>query len=238
MALAIVSENISALCRAALAKEGFAVHSCPTSQRLPAPIAHHPDMLMAHIGKNLFCHEEYRRGNAPFFSKLSSLLPHIQVIELPDAPGECYPMDCAYNFLRMGGKVFFNPKGFSPALTKNLSACGLRACYTRQGYTACTVRALGARHAITADKGMAAVLTREGISVLTIREGHIILPPYAHGFIGGASGCFGNTVYFFGDYTAHPDANAMQNFAKAAGFRLKSLSTEPLCDLGGILFIE
>lgn len=238
MALAIVSKKISAPCRTALAKEGFSVLSCPSHKRLPAPIAHHPDMLMARIGKNLFCHEEYRRENAPFFSELSSLCSHIQVIGLPDAPGERYPKDCAYNFLRMGEKAFFNPKGLSPALMQTLSAYGLHACHTHQGYTACTVRALGAHHAITADQGMAAALTREEISVLPIREGHIALPPYAHGFIGGASGCFQNTVYFLGDYTAHPDAEVMRRFADEAGFALKSLSCEPLCDLGGILFIE
>ncbi len=238
MAVAIVSEKISEPCRATLAQEGFFVLPCPSSRYLPAPIAHHPDMQMVILGKSVFCHEGYLNENAAFFSELSALFPHIQVVGLPDAPGKNYPLDCAYNLLKMGEKAFYNPKGLSPALAHILSKNGLYARHTRQGYTACTVRALGERHAITADLGMAAVLTCEGISVLTVGEGHIALPPYAHGFIGGASGCFGRTVYFLGDISTHPDYERMECFAKEAGFSLRSLSGEPLCDLGGILFIE
>jgi len=238
MPIAIVSEQTSIAHRNALESEGFAVLPCPPSRDLPAPIAHHPDMVMARLGETFFCHEGYFSENGAFFSALSALCPHIRVVGLSDAPGARYPSDCAYNLLKMGERAFFNPKGLSPTLTRILSKNGLYACHTRQGYAACTVCALGERHAITADRGMAAALTREGISVLTIREGHIALVPYAHGFIGGASGCFQSTVYFFGDLASHLDAEAMHCFAGEAGFSLKSLSSEPLCDLGGILFIE
>jgi hypothetical protein len=84
----------------------------------------------------------------------------------------------------------------------------------------------------------ARALAAAGIRVLKIREGGISLPPYAHGFIGGASGCFGGTVYFYGDLHTHPDGAAMEDFIGAAGFFAKSLSKEPLIDLGGMLFIE
>lgn len=238
MPIAIVSEQTSIAQRRALESEGFAVLPCPPSRNLPAPIAHHPDMVMARLGDAIFCHEGYFSENGAFFSALSALCPHIRVVGLSDAPGAQYPLDCAYNLLKMSERVFFNPKGLSPALANIMADRGLKACHTRQGYTACAVRALGERHAITADRGMAAVLTREGISVLTIREGHIALVPYAHGFIGGASGCYKSTAYFFGRIEAHPDFDFMRRFAKEAGFSLKSLSSEPLCDLGGILFIE
>ena len=238
MAIAIVSRRISAPCRAALEGEGFSVLPCPESKELPPPIAHHPDMIMASILGRIYCHETYIKETEAFFHVLHSLAPHLEVIGLPDAPGASYPTDCAYNLLPMGDKVFYNPKGLSPALSDVLSKNELRACHTRQGYTACTVRALGAHHAITADAGMAAALMREGISALTIEEGHIALPPYAHGFIGGASGCFHKTAYFFGDIKKHPDHRAIERFSREAGFSMRSLSDAPLCDLGGILFIE
>lgn len=238
MPTAIVSERTSIAHRRALEREGFAVISCPVSRWLPAPIAHHPDAVMTRLGEAFFCYEGYFFENGAFFSALSALCPHIRVIGLPDAPGMQYPLDCAYNLLKMGERVFFNPKGLAPALTSIIVERGLKACHTRQGYAACTVRALGDRYAITADHGMAAALAEEGISVLSIREGNISLPPYAHGFIGGASGCFQNTAYFFGDLATHPDFDAMRCFASEAGFSLRSLSSEPLCDLGGILFIE
>ncbi len=238
MPTAIVSERTSIAHRRALEREGFAVLICPVSRWLPDPIAHHPDMVMALLGETFFCYEGYFAENGAFFSALSALCPHIRVVGLSDAPGARFPADCAYNLLKMGKSVFFNPKGLAPTLANVISHRGLKACHTRQGYAACTVRALGDRYAITSDAGMAAALADEGISVLSIREGNISLPPYAHGFIGGASGCFQNTAYFLGDLAAHPDYDAMRHFASEAGFSLRSLSSEPLCDLGGIHFIE
>lgn len=238
MPIAIVSEKISEAQSAALKREGFAVLPCPPLRRIGAPIAHHPDMLMAVIEGALFCCEEYFKENGVFFSVLASLCPNLQVIPLPDAPDALYPKDCAYNLLPMGKRIFFNPQGIAPSLARVLAEKGMISCHTRQGYAACTVRAMGEGHAITADRGMAKILAQEGISVLLIREGGIALPPYTHGFIGGASGCFGNAVYFSGKIEAHPDYVAIRQFANEAGFRMISLSEEPLCDIGGILFIE
>ena len=238
MALAIVSERIREEDRSALEKEGFSILPCPRQPLLPAPIADHPDAILAILGESLYCYEGYKNANADFFSALTALRPNLKVIMLPDAPAGAYPRDCAYNLLCLGRQVFYNPKGISPALACACEAEGFLAHAVHQGYAACTVRAIGEGHAITADAGMARALEATGIRVLKIREGGISLPPYAHGFIGGASGCFGGKVYFYGDLHAHPDGAAMEEFIRAAGFSAKSLSAEPLIDLGGMLFIE
>ena len=238
MALAIVSKKIRKEDRAALEAEGFSVLPCPSLPLLPGPISDHPDAIMAILGENLYCYEGYRNANASFFIALAEHRPNLKIIALPDAPEGAYPRDCAYNVLCLGKQVFYNPKGISPSLADACEAEGFLAHAVHQGYAACTVRAIGKGHAITADAGMAKALEKDGIHVLKIRDGGISLPPYAHGFIGGASGCFGGTVYFYGDFRLHPDGEAMENFIKDAGFSAKSLSKEPLIDLGGILFIE
>ena len=51
-------------------------------------------------------------------------------------------------------------------------------------------------------------------------------------------GTSGSTAYFLGDITRHPSYGAMHGFADRAGFSLRSLSSEPLRDLGGIFFLE
>ncbi len=238
MAIAIVSERIRATERAALEKEGFTVLICPPSPLLAAPISHHPDALMALLDHRLYCYEGYYRENSSFFDALTALCPHLEIHRLPDAPGRLYPSDCTYNLLRIGRHVFYNPKGLSPLLAEACEKEGFRLHSVHQGYAACTVCAIDGQHAITADIGMAKALMREKISVLKIREGGISLPPYAHGFIGGASGCHGQRVYFFGDISTHPDHHQIMHFLSEAGFAPISLSSEPLCDLGGILFIE
>ena len=238
MALAIVSERIKAQEKAALEAEGFSVLSCPASPLLPPPIAHHPDAIMALLGKTLYCYEGYYKENAAFFEALAKACPHLTVQTLKDAQTSLYPGDCAYNLLFIGRHAFFNPKGLSPALSEACEADGFFIHPVHQGYAACTVCALGDRHAITADGGMEKALRREGISVLKIAEGGISLPPYESGFIGGASGCYEKKVYFFGNITKHPSHKEIARFLSQAGFLPVSLSKEPLCDLGGILFIE
>lgn len=238
MALAIVSEKIREEDRAALKSAGFSILPCPRFSNLPAPIADHPDAILAILGERLYCYEGYRNANADFFATLTELRPNLKIIALPDAPAGAYPRDCAYNLLCLGRQIFYNPKGISPALARACEEEGFSAHTVHQGYTACTVRAIGESHAITADAGMTRALAAAGIRVLKIREGGISLPPYAHGFIGGASGYFGGTVYFYGDLHTHPDGAAMEDFIGAAGFFAKSLSKEPLIDLGGMLFIE
>lgn len=238
MALAIVSERIKAQEKAALENEGFTVLSCPSSPLLPPPIAHHPDAIMAVLGKELYCYEGYYKENTAFFEVLAAACPHLTVRPLKDAQTSLYPGDCAYNLLSIGRHAFYNPKGLSAALSLACEKDGLISHHVHQGYAACTVCVVGDRLAITADSGMEKALAHEGISVLKIAEGGISLPPYASGFIGGASGCYEKKVYFFGDITKHPSHKEIARFLSEAGFIPVSLSEDPLCDLGGILFIE
>ena len=233
MAIAIVSPRICDECRAALAAEGFSVRLCPESDALPAPICHHPDSLMAHFSGRLFCPTDYYNKNTAFFSSLG-----YPVHTVEERHGGAYPEDCAFNLLTLGKNAFFHPRALPTAIKDALHGLGYRALPTRQGYAACSVCRVDGTHAITADMGMARVLKKAGVTVLSIEEGGILLPPYAHGFIGGASGVYGNRVYFFGDIKKHPSYAAIEDFLGRAGFTPVSLSGGPLRDLGGILFLQ
>jgi hypothetical protein len=92
-------------------------------------------------------------------------------------------------------------------------------------------------NAITADPGIYKKLTSLGINTLLIKCGGISLPPYEYGFIGGASGVDGDTVFFLGNLDLHPSANEIKDFIMGLGMRVISLSDEPLSDLGGLIFI-
>lgn len=238
MAVAIVSEKISALCRASLIGEGFSLLTLPASKRLSAPVSHHPDTVLARLGRDIYCPEDYFFENGDFFQRLTALCKGLRVHPLSRRHEGRYPEECAYNMLTAAHTVYFNERALAPEIAAAAREMGYRTVFTRQGYAACTVLMLGPRRAITADAGMARVLKENGVRVLLIREGGILLPPYGYGFIGGASGVFGNTVYFFGEVRKHPSYEDMRQFAADAGFTLKSLSSEPLRDLGGILFAE
>jgi hypothetical protein len=86
--------------------------------------------------------------------------------------------------------------------------------------------------------GIANKLRNLGVNVLLIEPGHISLPPYEYGFIGGASGVCGDKVYFLGNIKLHPDGERMEKFIRDAGLIPVNLSDEPLVDLGGLMFIS
>ena len=117
-------------------------------------------------------------------------------------------------------------------------AAGLEINNTKQGYPACTTLALSNSSAISADEGMARVLSQNGINVTLINNGDISLPPYEYGFIGGASGVYRDKLYFIGDYKLHRDAEKIENSIKEVNLTPLSLGAFPLLDLGRIIFID
>jgi hypothetical protein len=163
--------------------------------------------------------------------------PHIKINFTSDIRRAKYPEDCKMNALCFGKRIFARLDSLSEAIKNCALQKGFELINTAQGYPACTVLALGDSHAICADRGMAKVLSEHGIKVTLIREGYISLPPHSYGFIGGASGVHGGTVYFFGDIFSHPDAQEIQNAIHEAGFTAVSLSDEPLRDFGGMIFL-
>ena len=87
---------------------------------------------------------------------------------------------------------------------------------------------------ITQDKTIYEALQKDGIPSLLITAGHIALPGYDTGFIGGASlALAGNTTAFFGKIEDHPDYERIRAFAEGLGATLLSLSNEVLTDCGG-----
>jgi hypothetical protein len=141
------------------------------------------------------------------------------------------------NALCLGKKIFARLESLSPAIKSAASTKGYELINVSQGYPACTTLKLNESTAITSDVGTARIMSENGISVTLIENGDITLPPYEYGFIGGASGVYKDTVFFLGDVTTHRDKDKILSAISCAGMKARSLSDEPLCDLGGIIFI-
>jgi hypothetical protein len=75
------------------------------------------------------------------------------------------------------------------------------------------------------------------MDVLMITPGHILLPGYDTGFIGGASGRIGDTVIFNGDLSAHPDSDRIIRFIEDRGLKVRWFPEWPLKDIGSIISI-
>ena len=229
----LVDERISEKCVCSLVAEGFNPIKLPAVPSLPSAIASHTDIIAFKLKNKIFLSKAYFNA---FFDVLSPLESEILCLT-ECSQGINYPLDAIFNGLVMGDKLFCKRDSFSKEIIASAEALGIKTISVKQGYPACTVLKISENAAITADRGMANVLKNEGISVLEIENGDVSLPPYEYGFIGGAGGVSEDTIYFFGDIHTHRDSKRIIEFIAENGKRVRSLSDEPLVDLGGMIFL-
>lgn len=116
------------------------------------------------------------------------------------------------------------------------SSCGFSFLDVPQGYTRCCCLPVDDASFITADHGIAKALEAVGADVLLIETGHILLPGFDYGFIGGCAGHITpRTIIFNGDLSAHPDFNAITGFIHARDINTVYFKDYPLTDIGSIL---
>ena len=229
----LVDERISEKCLYSLLAEGFNPIKLPGVPNLPSAIASHTDIITFKLENKIFLSKAY-------FNTFFDILPPLEAENLcltECSQGVNYPLDAIFNGLLMGDKLFCKRDSFSKEIIASAEKLGIKIISVKQGYPACTVLKISENAAITADKGMAKALRSEGISVLEIESGDVLLPPYEYGFIGGAGELHEDKVYFFGDIHTHKDHKKIIDFIEENKKTVHSLSDESLRDLGGMLFV-
>lgn len=238
MTVALLDERIPDEARRSLERAGYHTILIPACDRLPRAMASHPDMLVMRIGDEIITERGYAEDNATVFEEISSLYPSLTVRHADISLSDKYPEDCRLNALLMGNRLFTRTESVAADILSLAENRGIKAVRVRQGYPACTTLSLGENHAITADCGMAKALRSEGIDVLLIENGDILLPPYDYGFIGGAAGVHDGKVFFIGDLATHRNGREIADFCRGAGYEPISLGVGALLDLGRIIFID
>ena len=208
----------------------------PPDPALPAPVASHPDMIAVVCGPRVVAAREYL-DTYPDVARAISAGPGVRVIPDDGERGPVYPLDVGLNCLVIGDFLFCGKQSASPGVLRLAGELGLTVVPVNQGYAACSALAAGDA-VVTADPSVADAAERAGLAVLRISPGGIELPGYDAGFIGGASGVIGDTVFFFGDPSTHPDGDRIAAFLAARGFRSAPLRPGPLLNLGGIKAIS
>lgn len=238
--IAIVDSRIGEAMERTLMLRGFHVIPLPPFSRLSEAVASHTDMLVCRIGDEIISYADYCEEASYVFTDLSLLLTStgVKLSFTADEVFPDYPRDCGLNALIMGDKLFCREAGASPYLLEKAREAGYSVIPTKQGYPACTVLKLSEESAVTADRGMAKILTENGIRVTLIENGGIELPPHEYGFIGGSGGVCDGVLYLFGSLERHPSGEIIRQAAEAEGLRIVPLSDAPLRDLGGIIFAE
>ncbi len=235
-ALVLASSTLPQRCASSLSDSGFEVITMPAYNRLQAGVSSHPDMLTFFYGNRYICTKEYYYMARETFERINSY--GYSPIFTDEIPCENYPDDILFNAVAFGDKLFCLEKGASKTLINFANTNGLKIINTNQGYTKCSVCKVSGNAMITADKGISDLAKANGIDVLTIREGHVLLDGYNYGFIGGANGVYEDKVYFCGDVTKHPDGEEIIAFCEKHKKTVISLSDETLFDVGTLFFLS
>ncbi len=213
-----------------LSQMGFVPLKVEKSESLSGPVCGHADLSVAKIGKTLLIRGEVAR-RYPFLASLEGVFVSDEDV------GEEYPSEAKF-CVKVVGDTLYHGKVVAEDALRIAKAEGLSTSAVRQGYVACNLLVLDAHHVITSDLSLANALSLRGVKVLRIREGGISLPPYPYGFIGGASGVYGNTVYFLGDVMRHPDGEKIMQFVASCAMEVCCLYDGELFDGGGLVFWE
>ena len=217
---------VSADCKPRFARffeeQGYEVTAFCTSGIVAPELSNHPDMFMCKMGEGddapLISYHADQKAGYPAFRQL-----------LP-----VYPGDIAYNAACTGRFLIHNLKYTAPHILEYAKAAGMSLVNVKQGYAKCSTVIVDKDSIITYDQGIAKACGSAGLDVLTIRPGHILLPGYDTGFIGGTSGRIGNTICFNGDLSAHPDGEAIADFISERGLKVRAFADWPLTDIGSI----
>lgn len=218
-----------------LETRGFTVISMPPASYLQTGVASHTDMLLFIGFGQLFCHATYYSSNKALIDMIASEAS-LSLCISSEPPGKNYPYDVLFNACLIGKKLICNKKTVSKLLLDAARADRCEIIHVSQGYTKCTVCTVSDSAIITSDRAISNTCREFGIDVLTVTDGQILLPPYEFGFIGGASGVCGKTVYFCGDIDSHPDADAIKHFCHKHERSVVALSRDSLLDVGTIIF--
>ena len=212
-----ISKKAYAEIKLKLAEAGHCLAYTGPCESVSEPLYEHPDIFMCKLGTLPI---------SPVF--------HGRAGDL----GTEYPADVLYNSVVTERFMICNTNTVSSDILERAEALypDIRIINVKQGYTKCNVIPVDDSHFITEDRGIyKKVSSASGAECLLISPGHVMLPGYKNGFIGGCSGRIANDIWFNGDITEHPDSKEIAGFIKKCGLDIKYISGRPLMDIGSII---
>lgn len=224
--LAYLSQNADKRIIASLMQEGFEIIPLAPFSTLASPVNTHADMLLCAANDILFVHKNY----------VCQVKGFNRIIKIDEPISAKYPNDILLNIAVIGKNAFANTKHSSKSVLNLLKNNGFVIHHVSQGYAHCSTCIVNENAIITADHSIENAALKSGIDVLKIESGHVSLPPYDYGFIGGASGSHQEKIYFCGSLKYHPDGEKIRKFCQIHGKTVIELCDAPLMDVGGILF--
>ena len=211
-----------------LKRLNYYVTEAPRHKRLERPIDGHVDMMMFQHGRGIIYE--------PRLENIAGLLRQngYECVKGERIKSSRYPKDIIYNACSIGEHII-HYKGRIEKRIRNIKA---KHILLNQGYAKCSIIPVDKSHIITSDRGVKDAWEKKGKSALLIRPGHVKLPGYKTGFIGGATGVSEKCVFFVGTLDSHPDGSAMRNFIKKRKKGIIELYKGSLYDVGTLYIFK
>lgn len=228
MPIALVSESLPTQIKEAL-RQKIDVLEIPKSILGDSPISGHPDILIGKIGNTIFVNSKEQQ----LINTLSK--NNIPFVESEHDYSSIYPGDCALNFFQIDNYLFCKSNILAPAAYEYAKNKNLTIVDLKQGYAKCSTIVMNNK-IITADKNIAANVSKLGYEVCHILPGGIKLDPYDYGFVGGASCYFDNNLIFFGNPTNLSSWSLIKTFCDKNNITIKTFDL-PLTDFGGAIIL-
>ncbi len=213
-------------------KYGHCVISSDRIQIFPKPEQNHADMQLLPINDRFFILNECK--------SLSKKLHPEKLMFCSRKAGKKYPENILLNFLYLNNTLYGKISAIDNNLLSYCNSNNIKTVNINQGYARCSALIVNNNAVVTSDISIANTLKANGVEVLLISPGHIVLDGYDYGFIGGASGKINkDTIVFFGNLKNHPDYDKIENFCHEYGVSIKILCNNiPLTDVGGMVQIK
>ena len=226
----IIDPRLDEECIKNLNHAGFRIIPIRLSNLVDEPISGHPDIQMFLHEKNLFVHPDI---DTQFIKDIEK---YVNVIVCSTKLKKDYPYNIPYNIAVVNNFAIHRKNFTDKTIQDYLSKHDITILDTKQGYTKCSTLIVG-DSIITSDKSIADTAKSAGIDTLLISNGFIELTGYNHGFIGGASGSYADTIYLTGRIDCHPDKDGIESFIISKNMKLKILSNKRIADVGSIFFV-
>ena len=204
----------------------------PKTPLVDKRISGHPDIQLFPADKKIFCHPDIPKS---FVKKIENCA---EVKVCTTQLHREYPRDIPFN-IAYTGEVAFHKKEFTdPLIIEFFNERKIKLINVEQGYAKCSTLIVDSTRIITPDSSIHQAALGVPMESLLVEPGHVDLPGFDNGFIGGASGSDGNNIILTGTISHHPDYKRIMEFMEKSGKRIIFLSKKRVVDLGTIFLFN
>lgn len=232
MKTVLVDYRIDEIERFNLEKLGYNVLVVPPSRVLYEAVNGHPDMLIHIIDRKIVV--VHRDMSLNFIDELNRL-GTIVYTSSHSLQGS-YPYNIALNAVNLENLFIHNLKYTDTELLQFVK--NKKNKNVKQGYTKCSTAIVSENAIITSDVSIAKCSEEEGIDVLLLPPGDILLPGLDYGFIGGCCGLLAEGILaFYGNLKHYSYEKEVLNFLANHNIEPVFLRDGKLIDRGSIFTI-